>query len=361
MSDEKKMILKMVEDGKISVEEAERLLKAVGEKEALKDEEPVSSLSTYIDMESKKEKTESYKQSSSVSKVTQFLGSLVQKIKDVDLDFNFGPSEAVNHIFHQEVKDLQDLHVSLKNGDVHFVPWEQAHVQIDCKAKVYKVTNSKEARQKFLREAVVSVKNNSLSFICHEAEIKAAATIFIPMKVYETIAVKMFNGHVSGKNMNVEKLKIKTVNGNLAFTNIKSHEGNFETANGALEVEDSVFHKVELETVNGAIKAAGCFKEIEAESLNGAIIIEMKHDGIVNVKSMTGSVNVCVPEKFRVDGELKSAVGALSCELSSFEIEEEKKEMAARFLKFYANKEFEKQITITANSKAGSISVKNLY
>jgi DUF4097 and DUF4098 domain-containing protein YvlB len=357
MSDEKKMILKMVEDGKISVEEAERLLKVVGEKEA--QEEPVSSLSTYIDVEAKKEKAASYKQSSSVSKVSQFLGSLVQKIKEVDLDFNFGPSEAVNHIFHQEVKNLKELHVSIKNGEVHFVPWEQQHVQLDCKAKVYKVTNSEEARKKFLQEAIVSLKNESLSFECNEAEVKITVTIFIPIQKYNAIVVKMFNGHVSGENMKAEKIKIKTVNGDLTFANIISTEGNFETANGGLEVENSTFHKAEFETVNGAIKASGELKEVNAESLNGSIAIDMKHDGIINVKSMTGSINIRVPETFGVNGELKSAVGALSCNLPSFEIEEEKKEMAARFLKFYANKEAEKKIMINASSKAGSISVKH--
>ena len=107
MQEERKMILKMIEDGKITTEEGLQLLKALKDdaKEAgpeIVEDQPVQSseLSTDVDWDHGSSYSQTEKKSPSfAARFSDIVEDVVQKIKEFDLDFNFGSSVEVEHIF----------------------------------------------------------------------------------------------------------------------------------------------------------------------------------------------------------------------------------------------------------------------
>lgn len=361
MSEERKMVLKMVEDGKISVEEAERLLNVLNEKaEKQKDDhsdrDEALTPSEFVDWERWDERKQSYKQQSSGFKISQYIDNVIQKIKDVDFDLNFGSHEQVNHIFQDDTDHFRELKLNIKNGSIELIPWKDNYVQIDCDVKVYRVRNNEEARQRFLNEVHFDIVDETLLFTCDARDLKINATINIPEKMYECVECKLFNGSMIGKSIHAQELKAKTVNGSVTFPQIFAKKAEFETGNGTITVSGET-SLLEAETINGAIEATGSFRDFEAESFSGSITTHLLSEGHASLKSTTSGITVVVPAHLQVNGELSSSIGSVHCNLHSFEILHEKKELAQRRLKFVSNKKADQVLTLEASTKTGSITV----
>lgn len=361
MNEERKMVLKMLEEGKISVEEAERLLNALHEKteknnEDKSDQDEVLTPSEFVDWERWEERKQTYKQQSSGFKISQYIENFIQKIKDVDFDLNFGSYEQVKHIYQDHSDDFHELKINIKNGSIELTPWKNNYVQIDCDVKVYRVRSSDEARQRFLSEVHFDIVNEMLLFTCDARDMKITATVNIPEKMYEFVECKLFNGSVSAETIHAQELNAKTVNGSMSFPQFLARKAEFETGNGTITVSGEA-NRLEIETINGAIEAIGKFRDFEAESFSGAITARLQSEGYVSLKSTTSGITVIVPNDIQVNGELASSIGSVSCDLYSFEVLHEKKELAQRMLKFVSNKKAEQVLTLEANTKTGSITV----
>src|SRR5699024_5269865 len=158
MDDERKMILSMLREGKITAEEAERLLKALNptsdpEKTKEKTKQEETTLSPYVDWEGWDDRRQSHKQKASSQTISAYLESFIQKLKDVDFDLNVGRSETVNHIFQDQSDNVKKVMMELGIGSVSFQLTDEDSLQVDCVAKVYQVNSGDEARERFLREA----------------------------------------------------------------------------------------------------------------------------------------------------------------------------------------------------------------
>ncbi|WP_347548803.1 DUF4097 domain-containing protein [Pseudalkalibacillus hwajinpoensis] len=350
MNEERRMILKMIEDGKISADEGTKLLKALGSNEEAG--------------EHKREKTSDHADRTTASgyKVGQFVESLIQKVKDMDLDFNFGSSEEVSHVFEQSDVDPKTLDVHIRNGEITLQTWDRNDVKIDCRANIYRVSNQQDARDKLLRDTYFSVENGRMTFKSERADVKVSLVIYVPSSDYEGIWVTTFNGDVTGENMTSAKAKLKTANGKIGVRKSSVKVLEAETGNGAIVVEGSSGEICELETANGPITIDGTFVETEAQSMNGTIRHTLQNpvNGSADFKTVNGTIHVVVPKGMNIKGDLKSTIGAITTDLDHMSILREKKEISQRLKKFRTEEESEHSYRIEANSTAGSISVSYL-
>ncbi|TLS38523.1 DUF4097 family beta strand repeat-containing protein [Pseudalkalibacillus caeni] len=360
MNEERKMILKMIEDGKITADEGAKLLEALGTKEDVKSEqkshaesfEQETKTADWSDQWSKAAK-------SSTTRVSNFVESLIQKIKDLDLDFNFGSYEVVHHTFHQSDVSLKKLDISLRNGEIVLKPWDQNEVKVECEANVYRVSSEEEAKEKFLNEASFRVYDDRFSFKIDRADIKATTTVYLPESDYDDVRLKTFNGDITGETIQANLFKTKAANGRITFKKLEARDIEIEAANGAILIEDGEGEICELETGNGAITIKGKFNEIDAQSLNGAIRATVTEplSGKGEFKTLNGSINVILPKGMAVKGDLKSSIGSVTCDLEDMKVVREKKEMAQRALRFVTSDETSPSYMVEANSKAGGITV----
>ncbi|MDF2855338.1 MAG: hypothetical protein K0Q87_1189, partial [Neobacillus sp.] len=203
MKEERIRILKMVEEGKISVDEAlaliEELEKATQSMEQ-KQEKIAQELSTAFKFEeAKKEESAHGKVQSTKDKIFDFVDSALKKVKDLDIDLNFGKSVEISHIFHQADVYLKDIDIDIANGSLKIVPWDQLDVRIECQAKVYRVENSDQARQNFLKDILFAIEGQKLRFMTQQKWMKVDAVVYIPQAEYERVRVRLFNGPISGE------------------------------------------------------------------------------------------------------------------------------------------------------------------
>ncbi|MFA9559583.1 DUF4097 family beta strand repeat-containing protein [Evansella sp. AB-rgal1] len=369
MQEERKMILKMIEDGKISAEEGLQLLNALkDDKKGTSDveyEKKSSERSVSTDVEWEKGADYRYKSeprtSSFATKFTEFIEEAVQKIKEFDLDFNFGSSIEIEHIFQHRDSAIEVVDVSLENGSVTFKPWEERDVRVECNVKVYKVRDSEEARNAFLDEVTFEVSDRKLRLHSPRKTMKVNTIIYVPKEYLEKVKLYAFNGRIIGDTVDVEKIEVKTVNGRISFDDVLAVSGLFETVNGSITIGKLDVENCDTKTVNGTISVNALKGKLDAETLNGSIKYTLADtvESRAYIKTTTGSIIVVVPKDVKTEGELKSTVGSIHCDLPELSIIEEKKEFASKQMSFLSNKEGKASFYVEAEATTGSIHVRN--
>ncbi|RSL30776.1 DUF4097 domain-containing protein [Salibacterium salarium] len=397
MEEERKIILKMVEDGKITAEDGTKLLRALhSDKEDKPDREesansvsgpeetkepksepsfeektedisepsPGTDLSTKVNWEEDKrgrDEQEAHGQKTNpATGFTDFIDSAIQKIKEIDLDFNFGPYQEVHHIFQHKDMEQSVLDISLENGSLEWKPWDEPDVKIDCDVKVYKGKTLEEARREFLKETVFEVDGTHLQFYTRTKAMKVNAVMYVPRKTYERVQLYTFNGHLKGEHMKVNNFSAKAVNGSLTIQDPDAMKFHAETVNGPIKISGGNLDIGDIKTMNGTIELHSEIRDLEAESVNGTIdsLMKMTQDARANLSATTGSIFVTLPDHIRTEGHLRTNVGNYNYSLSDMEIHEEKKDFIQKSLQFTSNHAAAPRLRLNASTKTGSISVK---
>ena len=363
MNEERKRILKMVEEGKVTAEEAFNLLselekanQSVEQKQA----EIVNELSTAVKFDqSKKEETMHQRFQSTKDKIFDFVDSAFKKIKDFDLDFNFGRSIEISHIFHQADVNLKDIDLDIANGTLKIVPWDQKDVRIECYAKVYRVENQDQARENFLKDVMFAIEGQRLRFTTQQKWMKVDAVVYVPQAQYEKVRVRIFNGSIQGDKLAIENFRVKTANGKIDLSEISGKKLEAETANGHIKVRRSQIDDIEAETINGAIKIDGDYQYVETQTFNGNLTTYLRGDRCqsITAQATTGSIDLFIPEGLAVSGEVKSNLGGFNVLLDGIHILEEKNEVIQKLLRFESIHQPESSVKVFAEAKTGSISV----
>lgn len=356
MNDERRKILKMVEDGIISSEEAEELLDSLDKVEHAQSTE----ISKQVDWEEGEKYYSTNKTGNKNGKKAKLLGFIedaFSKIKNVDLDFNFGSYTSVSHIFHSQDADFSKADIDISNGSVTLLPWDEQDIRIECEVKVYQEEDRNKAREKFLEEAEYRIEDGVLYFNIPSKQMKATIAIKVPSKLYDKITIRLFNGPVHIENMQANQLRTKTTNGAIDIEKVQIAKCFAETANGMIKVSQALVKEIEAETISGSVRLDGEFKHVDAQVVNGSVHC-LWNGGLATsgfFKTTTGSVRLTLPQQVKIDGKLETNIGAIHCDLNNQVVFEEKKEMMKRMLQFEANGEYEQLLHLEAETRTGSI------
>lgn len=361
MQEERKRILNMVKEGKLSVNEALVLLEELGKTNDNKD--PISNLTGFQFEEAKKEDPFSQQKfQATKEKLFDFVDIALKKIKDFDLDINFGQSFTITHAFQQSDVNVKEMDIDLSNGSVKILPWDRQDVRIECEAKVYRADNAEEARVQFLRDVMFNINEQKLRFYSEQKWLKVHAIFYVPQDQYETIKVRMFNGPIEGENLQVEKYNVKTANGKIAISGLTSKLVDAETANGQIDVKNTTADDFEAETINGAIGVDGRFKKIDLQSFNGNIDCSVQDDRLefAELQATTGAIKLYIPEQVAMSGEAKTNMGNFHIDYMGCKVMEEKSEVLQKFVRFQPAEPSDKIARVLVDTKTGSITIKRV-
>lgn len=357
MGEEQKMILKMIEDGKITAEEGLALLKEL-EKSTEKDL-PSTEVKANRNEETEFEGT--YNQPSFTDRFVEFIDTAVKKVKDFDIDFNFGPSEEIEQIFQHREQQVTEVDVSIENGSLTFIPWEERDVRVECKVKVYKLKDEEEARKEFMKKVKFEVEGGTLSFKSPAKTMKVNTVVYVPQHEYTNVKLYTFNGQIDVGTITTQSLEAKTVSGRLTFTKLDSKKVILETVNGKISINQLISEHTEAKTVNGSVLVNGSGGKVVVETLNGSIKYSLTEtlETSATFKTTTGSIHLTIPEEMKTEGECKTIVGGITCDLPHLRIISEKKEVVSKSLTFVSNRDAETNLQLNAETRTGSIYVKN--
>ncbi|MEK4908905.1 DUF4097 domain-containing protein [Niallia circulans] len=370
MADEKKRILELVESGKLTVDEALKLMEKVdevNEKKSLNEEEKIilEDFQKETKFHEKKKETSSnygFNFQAAKDKLFDIVDTTIKKVKEVDLDLNFGHFEEVSHIFQYHNIAPKKVDIDIPNGEVELIPWDQEEVSIECKAKVYRVNSLEEAKKVFLKEVDVIVDEERLVLKTNHKWMKVKTQVYIPQISYESAIIRLFNGPITTFDVKAEKLYAKTANGKITLKAGENKKVEADAANGSIKVEKGKMEKLDAETINGSITVDGYFNKVDLQAFNGSISCVNHSEAceILELQGTTGSIEVSLPESLAVSGELKTNFGGFNVELEGIQIIEEKNEVLQKTLQFKSIQSSEHHTKIEANTKTGSIKVKKI-
>ncbi|MCJ7840209.1 DUF4097 family beta strand repeat-containing protein [Lederbergia sp. NSJ-179] len=388
MNQEKKRILELVQNGKLSAQEAIILLEALEEeavkepsptKQKLEEENtPVQSEQPFQsdgnkDSEQKKDtnKTADKESMDSADSIYSQLENAGERLFDFvqnafnkmkDLDFQFNQTVEIPHTFQQSGEHIDRIDIDVANGPVRIKTWDQPEIRIECQAKIYRTEDREEARNYFLDHSVFQYENGLLIFSTRSKMMKVDSVVYIPEKTYKKLSIRVFNGGVRGTNLQAETVIIKTTNGKVELTNVHGEKLDLDTVNGQVILAESKIEKVEAETVNGIIKVDGTYKDLGLQSLNGNIdcILTDEAPGVIETKSVTGNIHITLPRGIAIDGDVQSNVGNYNLQLNDIDIMHEKNEIIQKQVKFKRSGTGERRVHLFANTKTGSVYVREV-
>ncbi|MED1577310.1 DUF4097 domain-containing protein [Bacillus safensis] len=356
---EKERILKLVVDGVLSAKEAITLLEKLEEGQSVSLEKSTADHTFHEEKagaESKGNGTENLG-----AKLFGWLDTAVKKVKDVDLDLNFGQSVDVEHIFQFKDASLSHLDIQLANGSLNVMPWDDRDIRAECHAKIYRAEDGEQARQQFLNQLDCGLEGDKFFIRTEKKTMKVNVTLYVPRIQYDKIKVKLFNGPIRGEKLKTKELAAKTTNGVVSFASLQAEKVGIETANGQIKLADHECGMIEVETINGLIDLRGKSESIDAQSFNGNIAVQLSDEKCRSIyaKTTTGSVDVQIPRACAVTAELKSNLGSISHDLLDAEMIKEKNETLQKEKMIKANQQAAHSISIFAETKTGSIQVKH--
>lgn len=366
MKTERERILQLVDEGKLTVHEALSLLEKL-EKEITaesKTEATVTEVSPIVvetdneeEQESNDQKQDHFQTQSTADKIFEFLDSALKKIKEFDLDFNFGKHERVSHIFQQSDMTVTDIDIDVANGSFTLIPWDQNDVRVECDVKVYQVDSREAAREQFLQQVDFSITEGKLRFMLQQKQIKVQARVYLPSAEFESIRVRLFNGTVISEQINADDFRVKTANGKIILRSVTGETIELETSNGHISVEGCSADRVEAETINGKIALQGSMGHVDVQTFSGNISIALSDHRCkyIEAKAVTSGVDIRVPEELALDGELESNLGGFNVDLPDAKIIEEKQEIAQKSLRVRTAQRDEERTHVFVNTKMGSI------
>jgi DUF4097 and DUF4098 domain-containing protein YvlB len=277
MQTERKRILDLLKDGKLSTEEALTLLEAL-DKEAVDKGNPAQeSRDSFTEkeeaFEEKQKQEEEYgtreekyskggkssfddKQfaqfSGAKDKIMDLVSTAIKKFKDIDLQLN--QSVEFPHVFQHSNAVFNRIDIDVANGHVEVKPWDQQDVRIECQVKVFRTDDREEARSIFMKNSYYALENEKLRFTTQSKWIKVDTVVYLPRQTYEKASIRTFNGRISGNGIHAQDLKVKTANGKIQLSEVESEKMEAETANGKITIVNSKANKLAAETMNGSLK-----------------------------------------------------------------------------------------------------------
>lgn len=375
MNEEKLRILKMVESGVISADEAVKLIEAL---------EKSSSASSSASFETKSDsgmkeftsifmgeiekmaqkltgaRPKSDGMNQSKDKVMEFMQSAAQRLKEVEIPF-VGKGTEFTHTFYEEAVQPSRLKVETANGSVTIRPWDGPGVKAECRVKVYGGATEEEARESFLKNSIFYAREDKLSFSAGLKLMKTDVTLFVPGDELDEIDVKMFNGGFDLRDVKVNKAEVKSGNGRIELKNCHTGSIEAETGNGPIRFIDCDGERAELNTFNGAVHLVGTYRFTDVQTFNGNILFDAKEDGAESVRaeSMTGNIELYTPQNLAVKGDMRTAAGRFVLPETGMASVTEKDERIQKSVKFESSHTpDERVLTVDAETKTGSIALR---
>lgn len=285
MSEEKKMILNMLKEGKISEDEALKLLEAIKDSDEPKGEKR-------FDEESFERKMEGFanKFTSGVESIVKKTGQALSNIRlgyDFDVDFGNGKSYNLSKLKSETTRDFDhkidsnsySFNIINRNGDtvLRTNHEDKIHVHVDIRYDDKYIDDDftfVDFRVDDHEIVLETVKNKY-----KKQPYNANLTISIPQDMnLSELTIQNVNGDSSIIGIQSDRLIVEDVNGDVGIKYIKADLIDLSNVNGDIKIEDSSSSTSKLNTVNGDIDLLSNNEKInlvEADTVNGSIKVRL--------------------------------------------------------------------------------------
>lgn len=400
MQEERKRILKLVESGTITAEEAIVLLeKLSSEKESTPsqaapveqpvfeekfEEEPHKAEPVFEEQNEKRKTTgfedifgKSFNDKEFNKKMDEFMGDIKQdlsqfstrmtglvgaalsKFKELDIDTPFGEKVEFTKTYAYPAADVKGVELEIANGKVDIVRAADDLVTVNVTGKTpLKGTEEETIAQATENMSKLTKDKLFIQSVNKFAQVKVQ--VAIPEKHYDVVIAKLLTGSVSIEQVDAKLIKARTHNGIIRLENAAFDHAELQTSNGAVEARHIKGKDLEIGTANGRIYVDGELNEVEAESMNGHVVITTTsaEANKIKARALAGSVEIYVPKTVALDGQVYSNFGKADIGLSDVLLTEEEEQFLSKSVRFTKELEGAKLLKLVGESRTGTVLVR---
>jgi len=323
MREEKMMILSMLEEGKITSEEAIKLLDALESSEynlLINADKTEDKNSEYKNTDEKDEAKDEIKEGlrDYTRKIESFgtnLGNLISNIVNNIVDkttfiSSDGLYETINKRIERDISDVENPVINFEsvNGSINVKPWNENNfsMNITCKYKG-KEFSKDDVFYNFFEEG------NKFRFIpVYKSHVMISLDVNLPSKYYKEITLKTTNGRIKIHDFHVGELVLETSNGSITAGNISSDKIDLLTQNGRILINDLSAPAITAKTSNASIAAENIkSRDLNISTMNGRISSTDIQSDYISGKTSNASIEMenIISKKVR----LKTSNGAITC------------------------------------------------
>lgn len=386
-NEERKKILKMFEEGKLTLEETEALLEALAaipqegvedtEQEKSKREkvekklhrvgfdfkEELKEIRDDIDETVRETRKELSKVKSSATKENG-LGGFIKGILN---SFSFGFSgpgytfeETYTGIMDPAHGEVMELNLETRNGHIRVLPGSGKNYTLQVKA-VVRADNEEAAREKKDRSLQLKTDERSFVFRATDRDVMASLVLTVPRDLLYRLDLDTSNGRIEVEDLVTQEVRGDTSNGRIVYNGVKGRVLKGDTSNGRIEMMEVEAEELQADTSNGSIFMAGTARRFHCDTSNGSITIEptFKGDGEIRTDTSNGRIRILLPEEqncgYTINAE--TSLGTLKVLLPDLEITERTESHSRRSMKAHTSRREKKDywVDIEADTSRGSI------
>ncbi|MDO5717816.1 MAG: DUF4097 family beta strand repeat-containing protein [Tissierellia bacterium] len=302
MSKEKLLVLNMLKEGKITEEEALRLLEAMGESESEEEDKK------FKDFEDNLENIVG-KVTSSVEKIMKKTTETIQNMdfEDLHLVFvgNSGKYKAkTEQAKTMEISEIENpiFRLSNKNGRVQIYPWDNDF--IECRSKINYDSKLLGPDHEFFtlkkedRDIIVNPNYHAGGSQPFELNMQIA----VPRRFFEAFHISTTNGSIEASLLDSKYMEVNTVNGKIILNSNTAEDSNFSAMNAKIEVLDHTGKNMKITNTNGKVVVNGLYVEdTEITTTNGNIILQEISNMArrISTISTNGSIRIAIGDFVR--------------------------------------------------------------
>ncbi|WPK12367.1 DUF4097 family beta strand repeat-containing protein [Lysinibacillus louembei] len=395
MQNERQRILKLVENGTISAEEAIVLLEGLGKDEPVQATMPVAPK-----VEEQQEKSDDYNKTTDSAKnkstgfedlfnkafndkeankkMNEFMNDLKEdlsqfsnrmmglmngafsKVKEFDFEFPFGEKVEFNKTYVYDAEEVKGFEVDLPSGKLTIEKAADDKILVEANVKVVKSDNDEEQTIAKFTNDFVTLRDGKLTIATAVKMSSVDLRVYVPEKNYDIFIVRLLNGGVTASNIQSTLLKLKTYNGALRIENVQFQRADLNSGNGMIEARLVKGEDLEAESVNGRIYIDGDIQEIEAESVNGAVTLTTASEHARKLKGSTvaGTVELYVPKNVALDGRVTTNFGKTDVGLQDVAVSTSEDQFLLKTAHFSKAVEGAPVLKLIGETRTGSVIVR---
>ncbi len=338
MNEERKLILKMVEQGKITADEAAALLEALGEGEGSSASEPEEDTWSRLEKQGEdfahKVEVAADKFSRSledridtgVGETLSAVGRVLSRLPFVSGEESYEMTREYSGWFAQDAEEIP-VAIETMNGRLLLEGWEQDHYKIIAVQRV-RAKDRDSARAKTVDlgledggEGVQALEIRPPA----ASEIAFSFHLFLPKSRLFKLELLNTNGRTGVEHLWTSDVLVDATNGSISLRHVRGSNIHATTVNGSVQMFGVEGKKIVQRAGNGSAKLQIQAEKVEASTTNGSIRIAptgIPAEGAsLELAATNGSVRCFVPRDMDLGTKVDAVtgVGKAVVDLEQFE------------------------------------------
>ena len=340
--DNRDRILKMLEENKISSEEAIRLMDALKEKEDETEssstggssqsesgqsekssgnfaganevfDQFVSEFQKYFNTEKANETYNQVKSKLENQKyASQVFGTFEKafdSVKNSNIDSMFSQG-AKNRLIETIDQSFSNISVDITNGNVNIVPTDRVTT---AKFEVTPFYRKLDKKRNYFQDIICEVKNDELMIVSDIRTARVNVELQVNPSIVNRLIVSSSNGNVTIDNQEFKDLTVDILNGSISLENVSSDSAFARTSRGNLDIISGSYGAIELISMVGTTNTDKLNAKDITVSSNGSVNLTLQGDTeSASVNANMGSINIGVPRDRALEGRLSTVVGQIN-------------------------------------------------